>query len=104
VKNDLKRSAENFCEDFYPEISILIKENKYAWQSFGVVSAFGAGTFSIVFALACNLIALLPVSPVEVHFFKQISFGFFALFLPLLMLGAHFLDLLEEKARKYSNF
>lgn len=97
VKNNHNQTADEFCEDLHPQISILIKENRYAWQSFGFISALGAGIFSIAGALMCNLIAWLLTSPDKVHFFKQISFILFALFIPQLMLGAHFLDLLEEK-------
>lgn len=96
VKNNQNLNDELY-EDFYPQISLLVKENKGAWQSNGVVIALGAATFSFAAAVACNLIALLASSDSEIHFFKQISLVLFALFLPLMMLGAHFLDLLEEK-------
>ncbi|HEX8266848.1 MAG TPA: hypothetical protein VF596_15710 [Pyrinomonadaceae bacterium] len=88
-------------EDFYSQITFLIKENKQSWQSYGVVVAFGSGAFSIIAALICNLIAVVLTAGNEIHFFKRASFIFFALFLPLMMSGAHFLDLLEEK---YFNF
>lgn len=86
------QSNDEYGEGMYLQIFFLIKMHKWTWQSIGAIIGLGGGIVSIVIAI------LLPAVPL----IKGISSVFLMLFLLLLGLGAHCLDLLEEKSNDYS--
>ena len=91
----LKRNAVG--EDVYPQILILIKKNKGTPESFGAVIGLGGGILS---ALVAIIFFIIPWSLMvrNIHAIQGLSFICLLLFLPLLMLGAHCLDLLEKRS------
>jgi hypothetical protein len=89
----LKDDSEN---DFYEEIESLIKKNPRAWQSVCGVLGLVGGVLAPVFGTLLLAIGWLIGSP-EFSLLNVLSMGMFALPIPLLLGGAHCLDLLKRK-------
>ncbi len=103
MKSSHKSKEDEIWEGLYPRVSFLIKTNKWTWQSVGAVFGLGGGILSIIVAILLPIIASWLTPNDLVSFLKGISFVFLILFLPLLILGAHCLDLLEKKSSALSS-
>lgn len=83
------------------EIQRLIETNPWAWQSIGALSGLVGGVLCPV--LGTLLIGVTRFSTEHlVSFLNVLSIIFFALMFPLLIFGAHCLDLLERKTTNLS--
>ena len=82
--------------ELYRRIYLLITKNRWAWTTVGAACGLAGGMFSII--LAALLWALVPLLWQDSlsSFLNLMETVFFVLPLPLLALGAHCLDLLDE--------
>ncbi|MDQ3129903.1 MAG: hypothetical protein M3Q99_03965 [Acidobacteriota bacterium] len=103
MKSSHKSKEDEIWEGLYPRVLFLIKTNKWAWQSVGAVFGLGGGILSIIAAIVLPIIASLLMPSDSIPFLKRISSVFLILCLPLLILGAHCLDLLEKKSSALSS-
>lgn len=87
---------DNLGQELYSRVCLLIKKNRGAWFTRGAMFGLAGGMLSIV--LGTLLWAVVPLLAQDnLRTFLNISETvFFVLPLPLLMLGAHCLDLLEK--------
>lgn len=95
--SSVKTKEDEIWEGLYPRIPLLIRKNKWSWETFGAAFGLGGGILSFMVAAALQIIVLFPTADVKVLLLERISFICFIIFLPLMLLGAHFLDLIEEK-------
>jgi hypothetical protein len=83
--------------DLYEEMESLIKTNPWSWQSVGSILGLVGGVLSPVLGTLLIAIGWLIDSP-EFSVLHLLSMGLFAVTIPLLVGGAHCLDLLERRA------
>jgi hypothetical protein len=104
VKISIKIHHDKMWKDFFlHQIYILIKENKWKWQSLLALIALAGGVLSPVIGTVLNLMVwFIPVSHLRTLLYET-SMVFFAVTLPLLALGSHCLDLLEKKSSVISS-
>jgi len=102
MKNSLKSKKDEIWEELFPRIVLLIKMNKWAWQSVGAIFGLGGGVLSIILAIVLPFIISWLTPSDLVSILEKISFIFLALSLPLLAVGAHCLDLLEKNPNDFS--
>ena len=96
MKSSYKSKEDEIWEGLYPRVFFLIKTNKWTWQSVGAVFGLGGGILSIIVAIVLPIIATWLAPSDSIPFLKGVSSVLLILFLPLLALGAHCLDLLEK--------
>jgi hypothetical protein len=89
---------ENEPEDIYSEIYFLINENQDLWQAAGASLGLAGGFLSPLAGIVLSLIAWNIASENLKLFLNEGSAVLFVISLPLYFLGAHYLDLIEEKA------
>ena len=83
---------------FLYHIYLLIKENKWKWQSLAATITLAIGVLSPVIGIGLNLIVwVIPSSHLRTSLYET-SIGFYVITLPVLMLGFHCLDLLDQKS------
>jgi hypothetical protein len=98
VKITIKVHRDEILEKKYLPVYLLIKKNRWSWQSVGAGMALGGGLLSPTLGIVLNLLYSYTRLGYERPALYKISMGFYMMTVPLLMLGAHFLDLLEKKA------
>jgi hypothetical protein len=103
MKNSAGLRNKNSQEDIYSEIYFLIKENGGSWQSAGAFLGLVGAFLSPIAGILLNLIAWQITFGNLKSFLIRTSLVLLALFLPLSVLGAHCLDLIEKKI-KSQNF
>lgn len=97
MKRKIKYNYRN-CEDPFLSIYLLIKNHKWKWQSVGAFAALGGGIFSPLIGLLLDAVVwLAPAVRLRLPLSK-ISIAFYVLTFPLLALGSHCADLLEDKS------
>ncbi len=96
VKITVKVHRDEFLEKQYLPVFRLIKNNKWRWQAVGAVLASAAGLLSPLIALVLNLLASYTRLIYEKPFLSKLSTVLYVIAVPLLLLGAHFLDLLDK--------
>ena len=85
--------------EIYRRIFLLVRENRGTWQSVAAAVGLCGGLLSIVLGvLVWAAVALTAPAGALGSFLNVAGSILFALPLPLLALGAHCLDLLEQKA------
>jgi hypothetical protein len=81
----------------YRRIYLLIRKDGWTWQSVSAAIGIAGGMLSVLFGLmlwaTVRFLAPVGISPT----LNTVSNLFFALLLPLLVLAAYCLDLLEKK-------
>jgi hypothetical protein len=83
---------------FLYHIYLLIKENEWTWQSLVVTITLGIGVLSPVIGTGLNLIVwFIPSNHLRTLLYET-SMAFYVITLPLVVLGSHCLDLLEQKS------
>jgi len=87
--------------DLYEEMEYLVKKNPWAWQSMGSVLGLVGGVLSPVLGTLLIAVGWFIDSP-EFSILHILSMGLFAVTIPLLVGGAHCLDLLERKTTEVS--
>jgi hypothetical protein len=87
--------------DLYEEMESLIKTSPWAWQSVGSILGLVGGVLSPVLGTLLIAVAWLIDSP-EFSTLHILCMGLFAVTIPLLVGGAHCLDLLEGKTADFS--
>ncbi|MGI9107946.1 MAG: hypothetical protein ACR2G4_17060 [Pyrinomonadaceae bacterium] len=89
--------------DFYQEIESLVKKNPWAWQSVcGVLGLAGGVSAPFLGATSDVMTWFINSQTVNSHL-QVLSSVFCALTIPLLILGAFCLDLLEAKSAQLSS-
>lgn len=96
--NKIYRLREDDLGDvLYRRIYLLIRKNRWAWQSVGAAFGLAGGMFSILLGLLLWATVRFFAPSSYGSFLNVLSLVFFVLLFPLLALGAHCLDLLEKK-------
>lgn len=103
MKINIKFNRDEVFDGLYLRAYLLIKENKRSWQSALAVLAFVGGFLSPFVGAFLNLIDWFTAEAAEIQhsFLYKTSMVFYALTLPLLLLGSHCLDLLEKKSDSF---
>ena len=83
--------------DLYQEIETLIKKNPWAWQSVCAVVGLAGGVIAPLFGAMADVITWFGSSETVNSYLHVLSIVFCALTLPLIILGALCLDLLQRK-------
>lgn len=99
MKISIKIHHDEMRRDFFlHQIYLLIKKNKWKWQSLTALITLCAGLLSPVVGAALNLTVWFVSASHFRTLLYETSMVFYVLALPLLALGAHCLDLLEKKS------
>jgi hypothetical protein len=88
--------------DFYQDVESLIKKNPWAWQSVCAVLGLAGGVISPFLGGASDIISWFVSSTTVNSYLHVLSIVFCALTIPLLVLGACCLDVLEAKTARLS--
>jgi hypothetical protein len=88
--------------DLYQKIEALIKKNPWAWQSICAVLGLAGGLIAPVLGATADVVTWFVPSQTVNSYLHVSSIVFCALTLPLLILGALCLDLLESKLTRLS--
>jgi hypothetical protein len=100
VKITIRIHRDKVWEELYLPIYLLIKKYKWGWQTIGAIVSLVSGILSPLIGAILDLI----VSYTSFNYGKAILYKICILLyivtIPLLMLGSHFLDLLEKKDRE----
>ena len=92
---------ENRVEvDLYQEIETLIRKDHWRWQSVSAMTGLVGGCIAPILGAASDITAWLVISANVISFLHVLSIVLCALTIPLLVLGASCLDLLEGKSAK----
>ena len=83
--------------DCYTEIEALIKKNPWAWQSVCAVLGLTCGVLAPMLGAVSDITTWVVSSKKMTAYLHLISIVLCALTIPLLILGAFCLDLLETK-------
>ena len=85
-------------EEVYSRGYLLIRKSGWRWQSIGAALGLACGMLAIV----CGALLMAITRVVDLHqsrgILNEVELALFLLFIPLLLLGTHCLDLLEKKA------
>lgn len=98
MKIIIKLHRDEILEEHYLPVYLLIKKNKWRWPSIGAAMTLGGGLLAPIIGAVLNLLASYARPGYERPILFKASTICYVLTVPLLMLGAHFLDLLEQKA------
>lgn len=91
------RYDEDSDDALFQRIGLLILENPHGWQSLGASFGLIGGMLSIVLGLSSwVLVSFIPFGRFSATL-NLVEIFFFTLSLPLLALGTHCLDLLEQR-------
>lgn len=96
VKITIKVHRDEFLERQYLALYRLIRNNKWRWQAVGAVAACGGGLLLPIGALLLNFLATYTRLSYEKPILSKASTVMYIVTVPLLLLGAHFLDLLDR--------
>ncbi|HEY0379689.1 MAG TPA: hypothetical protein VGC87_22410 [Pyrinomonadaceae bacterium] len=88
--------------DFYQEMESLIKKNPWAWQSICAVLGLAGGVVAPVLGATADVVTWFVHSQSMNSRLHVVSIISCALTIPLLILGAFGLDLLQGKIAKLS--
>lgn len=88
--------------DLYQEIESLIKKNPWAWQSVVAVIGLAGGVIAPILGAISDVITWFVHSIPTNSYLHVLSIVLCALTLPLLILGAFCLDLLQAKTAQLS--
>ena len=89
--------ADKIWNGLYPRIYFLIRKNKRRWESIAACFGLSGGLLSLIVGVVCDISARCLTSDNSVAILKKASVAAFFLCLPLMIFGAHCLDLLETK-------
>ena len=97
--NEIYTLRENDLGDvLYGRIYLLIRKNRWSWQSVGAAFGLAGGMLSILLGASLWIIVRFIVTGHIGLFLTVLELVFFVLTLPMLALGAYCLDLLEKRA------
>lgn len=95
------RREDELGGDLHRRIYLLIRKNLWARQSVGAAFGLSGGMLSIISGvLLWTTVRFLPAG-VVVSVLNALEILFFLLWLPLLLLGVHCLDLLEKELHTF---
>jgi len=98
VKITIKVQRDEILEEQYLPVYFLIKKNKWRWETVGASLALVGGFLLPIIGVILNLLVSYTRLGHERPALYKVSTACYAVTVPLLLLGAHFLDLLEKKA------
>ena len=96
MKIIIKVHRDEVLERQYLPVYRLIKNNRWRWQAVGASLSLSGGILSPLAGIALNLLVSYTRLSSERPFLYKLSIIFYIVSVPLLMLGAHFLDLLDH--------
>ena len=97
MKITIKVHRDRGLEEQYLPVYRLLKVNNARWQAIGAGVCLGGGLLSPIFGLVLNILYSFTRLGFQHPALYKISMIFYGLTIPLLIIGAHFLDLLEKK-------
>ena len=101
--NATYESLEGRAEgDLYRVIESLVKKNPWSWQSVCAVLGLAGGVIAPFLGAASDVISWFVGSAAVNSYLHASSIVFCALTIPLIVLGAYSLDLLEAKTSRLS--
>lgn len=98
MKITIKVHRDEILEEHYLPVYLLIKKHKWRWESVGAGMTLGGGFLSPIIGVILNLLVSYTRLGYERPVLFKVSTACFVITIPLLLIGAHFLDLLEQKA------
>ena len=98
MKITIKVHRDEILKEHYLPVYLLIKKYKWRWQSVGASLALGGGLLSPIIGVILDLLISYTRLGYEKPALSKVSAVCYVITIPLLFLGAHFLDLLEQKA------
>lgn len=102
IMDQLHELPEDQQLDLYEEMHRLIQINPWTWESIGAVSGLVGGVLSPVIGTLLIAVTWFIHSERIVSSINDLSILSFILTIPLLVFGAHCLDLLERKTARHS--
>ena len=98
MKITIKVHRDRVLDEQYLPIYELLKENKTRWQAIGAGLSLCGGLLSPSAGVILNILYSFTRLGFQYPALYKISMIFYSLTIPLLIVGGHFLDLLEKKA------
>ena len=98
MKITIKVQRDEILKEYYLPVYFLIKKNKWRWETVGASLALGGGFLLPIIGVILNLLVSYTRLGYEKPALDKASTACYVMTVPLLLLGAHFLDLLEKKA------
>jgi hypothetical protein len=97
MKQDFSARMERDAKKLYFKPFSPAKKREWTWQTLGALFGFVSGLITIFFGSLFTIINWFTTSGTTSLFLKKFGTIFFLLAIPLFILGAHCLDLLERK-------
>jgi hypothetical protein len=97
MKQDFSARVEHNAKTLYLKPFSPPKKREWTWQTLGALFCFISGLVTIFFGSLFTIINWFTNSGTTSLFLKRFGTIFFLLAIPLFILGAHCLDLLERK-------
>ena len=88
--------ADDSGDLLYRRIYLLVSKDVWGWPSIGAVCGLAGGLLSVILGGLLWVVVRLLATGVFGALLNRVELVFFVLTLPLLALGAHCLDLLEQ--------
>ena len=96
MKITIKVHRDEVLEEQYLPVYRLIKKNRWRWPAVAASLSLGLGILSPLAGVVLNLLVSYTRLGSEKPFLHKLSIIFYVVSVPLLMIGAHFLDLLDH--------
>jgi hypothetical protein len=97
MKQDYPLEEERRSKRLYLKPNAPAKKIGWTWQATGAVLGLSGGLIAIVFGAVFTILGWFAESVTARSFLKKYGTIVFLLAIPLLILGAHCLDLLDRK-------
>jgi hypothetical protein len=98
VKITIKIHRDEIWEGLYLPFYLLFKKHSWRWAAVGAGLALSAGFLCPLSGAVLDLLVTYTRLGYERGALSRISTFLYVITVPLLLLGSHFLDLLEKKA------
>jgi hypothetical protein len=98
VKIIIKIHRDEIWEGLYLPFYLLFKKSSWRWEAVGAGLTLGGGVLSPLGGAILDLLVSYTRLGFERAALNRVSTFLYIITVPLLLLGSHFLDLLEKKA------
>lgn len=97
MKYYLDASRDQPSDDLFERIGLLVKESPRSWPSVATIFGLAGGILAPAFGTLLTVVNWFTSQPRASLYLSRLSTTLFFLTIPLLALGAHCLDILEER-------
>lgn len=97
MKQDYSLTQERKAKRLYLKPYSAAKSPGWTWQAMGAVAGLAGGLVTILFGSVFSLVGWFAKSKATGSFLGKYGTALFLFAIPLLILGAHCLDLLDRK-------